>query len=88
MSDYLLSFSGSHLDISTSNDLTGALDCMWLATVADGVFSLDAVMYNSAGVPLYRSRSLDQRSSQIIVAYLDGETRGAGLCKQKFFIDS
>ena len=40
---------------------TGGPDCMWLAAVAEWVFSLDVVIYNSAGVLLYRSRSPDER---------------------------
>ena len=50
---------------------TGGLDCMWLAAVAEWVFSLDVIIYNSAAAPLYRSRSLDQRPPQITVVYLE-----------------
>ena len=53
---------------------TGGLDCIWLAAVAEWVFSLDVVMYSSAGVLLYRSRSLDQQPPQITVVYLGKET--------------
>ena len=53
---------------------TGGLDCIWLAAVAEWIFSLDVVMYSSAGVLLYRSRSLDQQPPQITVVYLGIET--------------
>ena len=54
--------------------LTGGLDCMWLAAVAEWVFSLDVIIYNSAAAPLYRSRSLDQQPPQITVIYLEKKT--------------
>ena len=38
-----------------SATFSGGLDCMWLAAVAEWVFSLDVVIYNSVGVMLYRS---------------------------------
>lgn len=57
-----------------SATFTGGLDCMWLAAVAEWVFSLDVVIYNSAGVTLYRSRSLDQQPPQVTIVYLDRTT--------------
>lgn len=57
-----------------SATLAGGLDCMWLAAVAEWVFSLDVVIYDSAGVPLYRSRSLDQQPPQVTVVYLAKRT--------------
>ena len=53
-----------------SATFTGGLDCMWLAAVAEWVFSLDVVIYNSAGVLLYRSRSLDEQPPQVTVVYI------------------
>ena len=57
-----------------SATFTGGLDCMWLAAVAEWVFSLDVVIYDSAGLPLYRSRSLDQQPPQVTVVYLAKRT--------------
>lgn len=53
---------------------TGELDCVWLAAVAEWVFSLDVIIYNSAAAPLYRSRSLDQQPPQITIVYLEKRT--------------
>lgn len=53
---------------------TGGLDCMWLAAVAEWVFSLDVIIYNSAAAPIYRSRSLDQQPPQITIFYLETKT--------------
>ena len=58
-----------------SATFTGGLDCMWLAAVAEWVFSLDVVIYGSAGVPLYRSRSLDQQPPQITIIYLEEKAK-------------
>ena len=57
-----------------SATFTGGLDCMWLAAVAEWLFSLDVVIYSSADVPLYRSRSLDQKPPQITVVYHENLT--------------
>ncbi|KAL9136172.1 MAG: hypothetical protein Q9175_002629 [Cornicularia normoerica] len=57
-----------------SATFTGGLDCMWLAAVAEWIFSLDVVIYNSTGVSLYRSRSLDQQPPQITIVYLEKMT--------------
>ena len=48
---------------------SGGLDCMWLAAVAEWVFSLDVVIYSSTNGQLYRSRSLDEQPPQITVVY-------------------
>ena len=50
---------------------TGGLDCVWLAAVAEWVFSLDVVIYSPAGVLLYRSGPLDQQPPQITLVYLE-----------------
>ena len=52
---------------------TGGLDCVWLAAVAEWIFALDVVIYTSAGVMLYRSRSLDQQPPQITLVYLEND---------------
>lgn len=57
-----------------SATFTGGLDCVWLAAVAEWVFSLDVVIYNSADLALYRSRSLDQQPPQITVVYVENMT--------------
>lgn len=64
---------------------TGGLDCIWLGAVAEWVFSLDVVMYSSAGVTLYRSGSLDQQPPQITVVYLETKTAwdGQGFVSEK-----
>lgn len=54
-----------------SATFTGGLDCVWLAAVAEWVFSLDVVICNSADLALYRSRSLDQQPPQITVVYVE-----------------
>lgn len=56
-----------------SATFTGGLDCMWLAAVAEWIFSLDVIIFSSAGVLLYRSRSLDQQPPQITLVYLEYE---------------
>ena len=56
-----------------SATFTGGLDCVWLAAVAEWIFSLDIVMYTSAGVMLYRSGSLDQQPPQITLVYLEDQ---------------
>lgn len=60
----------------TSATFTGGLDCVWLAAVAEWVFSLDVIIYNSANLALYRSRSLDQQPPQITVIYLENDLQG------------
>ena len=50
---------------------TGGLDCMWLAAVAEWVFSLGVIIHNSAAAPIYRSRSLDQQPPQITIFYVE-----------------
>ena len=57
---------------------TGGLDCIWLAAVAESIFSLDVIMYNSADVQVYRSRSLDQRPPQIKICYIEELTDSKG----------
>lgn len=57
-----------------SATFTGGLDCVWLAAVAEWIFSLDVVIYNSADLALYRSRSLDQQPPQITVVYVENMT--------------
>lgn len=57
-----------------SATFTGGLDCIWLAAVAEWIFSLDIVIYKSGDVLLYRSRSLDQQPPQITVVYLKQTT--------------
>lgn len=57
-----------------SATFTGGLDCVWLAAVAEWVFSLDVVIYISADLALYRSRSLDQQPPQITVVYVENMT--------------
>ena len=52
---------------------TGGFDCVWLAAVAEWIFALDVVIYTSAGVMLYRSRSLDQQPPQVILVYLEND---------------
>ena len=54
-----------------SATFTGGLDCIWLAAVAEWVFSLDIVIYNSEDVLLYRSRCPDQQPPQITLVYLN-----------------
>lgn len=54
-----------------SASFTGGLDCVWLAAVAEWIFSLDVVIYTSAGIMLYRSRTLDQQPPQITIVYLE-----------------
>ena len=54
-----------------SASFTGGLDCVWLAAVAEWIFSLDVVIHTSAGIVLYRSRTLDQQPPQIAVIYLE-----------------
>lgn len=55
---------------------TGGLDCVWLAAVAEWIFSLDVVIFSSAGVLLYRSKSLGQQPPQITLVYLEYEGYG------------
>lgn len=57
-----------------SATFTGGLDCVWLAAVGEWVFSLDVIIYNSADLALYRSRSLDQQPPQITVVYVENMT--------------
>ena len=54
-----------------SATFTGGLDCVWLAAVAEWIFSLDVVIYTSDGVMLYRSGSTDRQPPQITLVYLD-----------------
>ena len=54
-----------------SATFTGGLDCIWLAAVAESIFFLDVVIYNSADVQVYRSRSLDQQPPQIKICYIE-----------------
>ena len=60
-----------------SATFTGGLDCMWLAAVAEWLFSLEIVIYNSSNAPIYRSRSLNQRLPQITVVCLERQTKWA-----------
>ena len=55
----------------SSATFTGELDCIWLAAVAESIFSLDVVIFNSADVQLYRSRSLDQQPPQLTILYTE-----------------
>ena len=50
---------------------SGGLDCMWLAAVAEWIFSLDVIIYSSTNAQLYRSRSLDEQPPQITIVYLE-----------------
>ena len=54
-----------------SATFTGGLDCIWLAAVAESIFSLDVVIYNSGDAQLYRSRSLDQQPPQVRICYTE-----------------
>ena len=54
-----------------SATFTGGHDCVWLAAVAEWIFSLDVVIYTSAGVMLYRSGSIDQQPPQITLVCLE-----------------
>ena len=59
-----------------SATFTGGLDCVWLVAVAEWIFSLDVVIYSSAGILLYRSGPLDQRPPQITLVYLEYKEYG------------
>lgn len=56
-----------------SATFTGDLDCVWLAAVAEWIFSLDVVVFSSAGELLYRSGSLDQQPPQITLVFIEDE---------------
>ena len=59
-----------------SASFAGGLDCVWLAAVAEWIFSLDVVIYTSAGMILYRSRTSDQQPPQITIVYLEYQEDG------------
>ncbi|KAM0798820.1 hypothetical protein BDR22DRAFT_355050 [Usnea florida] len=54
-----------------SATFTGGFDCIWLAAVAESIFSLDVVISKSADTQLYRSRSLDQQPPQLSILYTE-----------------
>ena len=58
----------------SSATFTGGVDCIWLAAVAESIFSLDVVISKSADTQLYRSRSLDQQPPQLNILYTDKST--------------
>lgn len=58
-----------------SATFTGGLNCMWLAAVAEWVFSLDVQIYSLAAATLYRTRSMDQQPPQITIVYLEQRTK-------------
>ena len=55
----------------SSATFTGGFDCIWLAAVAESIFSLDVVISKSADTQLYRSRSLDQQPPQLTILYTE-----------------
>ena len=55
----------------SSATFTGGFDCIWLAAVAESIFSLDVVISKSGGAWLYRSRSLDQQPPQLTIFYAE-----------------
>ena len=55
----------------SSATFAGGLDCIWLAAVAESIFSLDVVISRSADTQLYRSRSLDQQPPQLTILYTE-----------------
>ena len=55
----------------SSATFTGGFDCIWLAAVAESIFSLNVVISNSADARLYRSRSLDQQPPQLTIFYTE-----------------
>ena len=58
----------------SSATFTGGYDCIWLAAVAESIFSLDVVISKSANTQLYRSRSLDQQPPQLTILYTENLT--------------
>ena len=61
----------------SSATFTGGFDCIWLAAVAESIFSLDVVISiisKSADIQLYRSRSLDQQPPQLNILYTENLT--------------